>query len=96
MPQNLPTISPEKMSRFAAVHAIVGQIVLHAIELGVELESLSLQEMQKFAPEIEEDVFEAILIDQTLNSKNAIGGTSPSKVAEALLDAKNYLKELEN
>ncbi len=76
---------------FRRAHEIVGQIVLHAIDLCVELDELLLSEMQKFAPEIDEDIFNALSIEQTLNSKNAIGGTSREQVNEALREAREYL-----
>lgn len=79
---------------FRRAHEIVGQIVLHAIDLGFELEELSLSEMQRFAPEIGEDVFDALSIEKTLNSKNATGGTSREKVGEALSEAREYLNNL--
>jgi argininosuccinate lyase len=76
---------------FRRAHEIVGQIVLHSIDLGFELDELSLSEMQRFSPEISEDVFEALSIEQTLNSKNATGGTSKEKISEALREAREYL-----
>jgi argininosuccinate lyase / amino-acid N-acetyltransferase len=79
---------------FRRSHEIVGQMVLHAIDLGCELEELSLNEMQKFAPEIEMDVFDKMSLEQTLNSKDAIGGTSHRRVDEALTEASNYLSNL--
>ena len=81
---------------FRRAHEIVGQIVLHAIDLGFELEEFSLSEMQRFAPEISEDVFDALSIEKTLNSKNAIGGTSKEKVGEALSEAREYLNNFKD
>ncbi len=81
---------------FRRAHEIVGQIVLHAIDLGFELEELSLQEMQRFAPEVREDVFEVLSIEKTLDSKNATGGTSPEQVEKALLEARAYLFNLKD
>ena len=52
--------------------------------------------MQRFAPEIKEDVFEALAIEQTLNSKNTTGGTSPEQVEKALLEARAYLFDLKD
>ncbi|MEZ5425064.1 MAG: argininosuccinate lyase [Pyrinomonadaceae bacterium] len=77
---------------FRTAHETVGQIVLRAIELGVELEELSLDEMQKLGPEIEPDVFEAISLEQTLGSKNAAGGTSHQQVEAALAEAREFLE----
>jgi len=79
---------------FRAAHDFAGQIVLRAIEAKVELNGLSLKELQKFSSLIEADVFEALSLEQTLKSKNAIGGTSPGQVEKALQKAKLYLREL--
>jgi argininosuccinate lyase len=78
---------------FRRAHEIVGQIVLFGIQKGVELEELSIESMQTFAPEIEEDVFEKLSLEQTLNSKSAIGGTSNGTVNEALNEARTYLAD---
>jgi argininosuccinate lyase len=73
---------------FRSAHEIAGKIVLRAIELNAELNELSLNEMQKYSPEIDADVFDALSLEQTLKTKNAIGGTSPEQVQKALQKAK--------
>lgn len=78
---------------FRTAHEIAGQIVLRAIELGVELDELSLEEMQNFSDKISEDVFASLSLEKTLKAKNTNGGTSPEKVADALKEAENYLSE---
>lgn len=78
---------------FRAAHDAVGRLVLMAIEQGKELNELLLDEMRSISPEIGEDVFDSLGLDQTLASKSAIGGTSPIRVAEALRSARNYLEE---
>jgi len=75
---------------FRAAHEITGQIVLQAIEENVELNELSLDELQKYSPMIDSDVFEALSLEQTLNTKNAIGGTSAEQVKKALEMAKLF------
>ena len=72
------------------------QIVLYAVSKNKELNELSLQEMRKFSEIIEKDVFEHLSLEQTLASKNQIGGTSPEKVLEALEHAKESLDREEN
>ena len=76
---------------FRTAHDTVGKLVLMGIEQGKELGELSLDEMKQIAPNIEEDVFTALDLDQTLSSKSSIGGTSPDRVREALDSAKTYL-----
>jgi argininosuccinate lyase len=77
---------------FRTAHDLTGKIVLHAIAAGKELNEMSLSEMQNFSANIERDVFEALSIEQTLASKNQIGGTAPERVFEALEKAKQSLK----
>jgi len=76
---------------FRTAHEAVGRAVLFGIESGNELHELSLTELRKFSPKIEQDVFKALSLDQTLASKIAIGGTSPKRVAEALKKAKKSI-----
>jgi len=77
---------------FKIAHDAVEQIVLYAISKNKELDELSLAEMQKFSEIIEKDVFENLSLEQTLASKNQIGGTSPERVFEALENAKESLE----
>lgn len=77
---------------FRTAHDAVGRIVLFAISVDKELNELSLADFQKFSDAIEEDVFDALSLENTLSSKNQIGGTSPERVFEALDEAKRNLE----
>jgi argininosuccinate lyase len=83
----------KKSVPFRTAHDIVGKAVLFGIENGKELDELSLTELRKFSKKIDRDVFDALSLEKTLASKNAIGGTSPKRVAAALKKAKNSLKK---
>jgi argininosuccinate lyase len=74
---------------FRAAHEIVGKIVMRAIELKQELQDLSLDDFQKFSSLIERDVYEALSLESTLNSKSQIGGTARQRVDSALATARN-------
>ena len=76
---------------FREAHETVGRIVLHAIERGVELQELKLEDLLSFAESIEEDVYEALSLEQTLTTKSQAGGTSRERVAEALIFARESL-----
>lgn len=78
---------------FRDAHEIAGRIVLRAIEMKVELNDLELSEMHKFSTKIEADVYDALSLEQTLKTKNAIGGTAPEQVEKALRKAKSFLKK---
>jgi argininosuccinate lyase len=79
---------------FREAHDAVGRIVLRAIELGAELDHLSLEEMRAVSSLIEEDVYEALSLERTLASKSQPGGTAPERVAEALAQARLTLKDV--
>jgi argininosuccinate lyase len=81
----------KKAVPFRDAHEIAGKIVLRAIELKVELDELELSEMQKYFPKIEADIYAALSVEQTLETKNVIGGTAPVQVKKAIRKAKLYL-----
>lgn len=76
---------------FREAHEIVGRVVLHAINLGVELQELPLSELRQFSNLIDDLVFSALTLEQTLATKSQFGGTSRARVAEALAQARARL-----
>ncbi len=77
---------------FRTAHDAVGKVVLLGLEHGKELNELTVGEMRSVVPEIDDGVFEALSLEQTLASKSTVGGTSPDRVFEALENAKNELR----
>ena len=73
----------------------VREIVSYAVSQGKNLEDLSLEEFKKFSEHVSGDVFQSLSLEQTLASKNQIGGTSPERVFEALEAAKENLEREE-
>jgi argininosuccinate lyase len=73
---------------FRDAHELAGKIVLRAIDEGVELNALDLSEMQKYSPKIEADVYDALSLRKTLETKNTTGGTAPKQVKKALRKAR--------
>ena len=78
---------------FREAHEIVGSLVLHAIERGLELQDLKIEEMRSFTAMIDDDVYEALSLEQTLATKSRPGGTSRERVAEALIAARETIKQ---
>ncbi|MBK6750044.1 MAG: argininosuccinate lyase [Pyrinomonadaceae bacterium] len=77
---------------FRTAHEIVGNAVLYAIGEGKELHELRIDQLREFSPMIDADVMDALSLDAALAAKTTSGGTSPSRVAEALEAAKKYLE----
>jgi argininosuccinate lyase len=76
---------------FREAHEVTGRVVLRALERGVELNDLSLDELRAFSPLIEQDVYDALALAQTLDTKAQRGGTAPARVREALAAARTRL-----
>jgi argininosuccinate lyase len=75
---------------FREAHGISGKAVRVATEKGVSLDQLSLDEWQAIGPFDADvkDVFDPI---KSVESRNAVGGTSPQSVKEQIQKAKFYL-----
>jgi argininosuccinate lyase len=78
---------------FRDAHEVVGKVVRRAIELGTELEQLSLSELQSFSTLFTGDVHIALSLEQTLKSKSQTGGTSPEMVAATIAAARKSLTD---
>lgn len=78
---------------FREAHENVGRIVMRAIERGVELQAMTLDELQSMSELIDPDAFAALSLDQTLDTKSQVGGTAPLRVNEALAAARESLSD---
>jgi argininosuccinate lyase len=66
---------------------------MHALANGKELQKLTIEELRRFSPSFDDDVYEALSVESTLKTKSVIGGTSPDQVAEALGLARHSLAD---
>ncbi len=69
---------------FRDAHEIVGSTVHYAIEQNKPLSELSLQELQSFGDMIEEDVYDVLSLEGSVQARNHFGGTAPERVKEAV------------
>lgn len=76
---------------FREAHEVVGRAVVRAIDLKLELEQLSLAELQSISALFEADVYNLLSLDATLSAKGSFGGTSPTQVIKALSEARSSL-----
>ena len=65
---------------FRDAHEAVGKTVAFAIDNSKDLSECTLKELQKFEPRIEEDVFEVLTLEGSINARNITGGTAPEQV----------------
>jgi argininosuccinate lyase len=83
----------EKGVPFREAHHIVGEAVRYCIEQGKSLTALSLEEFQRFYPDMDESVFNALDIVTILARRSQPGATSPVQVRAALKAARARLSE---
>jgi argininosuccinate lyase len=79
---------------FRTAHEKIGNAVRFAIEKGVELGDLSLDELRQFGAEFEADFFAAVTLQATLDCHDVIGGTARNRVQEALAAASERINAL--
>ena len=65
---------------FRDAHEVVGNAVAFAIGQDKDLSACTLAELQQFNASIEDDVFEVLTLEGSLNSRNITGGTAPEQV----------------
>jgi len=81
---------------FREAHHIVGEVVLAAIEKGCPLEDLTISQLQEFSDQIEQDVYQHLSIESTLDKREALGGTSRTQVEKALANIQSGNEEILN
>jgi len=77
---------------FRDAHEVVGKAVAFGLEEGKDLSEMSLEELQNFSRDIENDVFTVLTLEGSLNARDHIGGTAPAQVRKAIKNAKKSLK----
>jgi argininosuccinate lyase len=73
---------------FRDAHHVTGAVVKMAEDKDVELEGLSLEDLQSIELRITRDVFDVLSVENSLKSRTSIGGTAPSNVVAACADAR--------
>jgi argininosuccinate lyase len=73
---------------FRDAHEIVGKAVRYCIENEMDIPELSLAEWQIFSGRIEDDIFDAITLEASVNARKATGGTALERVKAEIARAK--------
>ena len=77
---------------FRQAHHATGALVGKAAAKGVDLDKLSLEEMQAIEPSITRGVYKVLTVEASVAARKSYGGTAPANVARAVKDArKRYL-----
>ena len=78
---------------FRDAHEIVGRAVRFGIDNDRDLSAMSLQELQAFSVEIDDDVFAVLRLDGSMAARNHPGGTAPEQVRKAVNAARQRLQQ---
>jgi argininosuccinate lyase len=73
---------------FRQAHHVTGTLVGKAAAKGVDLDKLSLAEMQSVEPRITRGVYRVLTVEASVAARKNIGGTAPANVARAVKAAR--------
>ena len=76
---------------FRDAHEVVGKSVAYGIAQKKDLSELSLAELQQFSATIQQDVYQVLSLEGSVNARNHIGGTAPNQVKAAIARARKLL-----
>ena len=85
----------KKQIPFRDAHEIVGKTVAYAVSKKQDLDELSMKDFKSFSSLIEEDIFDFLNVEGSVNSKQTSGGTSYEQVKIQIRKAKKIIKEYE-
>jgi argininosuccinate lyase len=78
---------------FRDAHEAVAQAVREAERSGRDLSQLSLDELRRFSPRIDADVFGVLTLEGSVASRDHSGGTAPARVRAAIEAARRDLAD---
>ena len=73
---------------FRQAHHVTGALVAKAADKGVDLDGLTLKEMQSVEPRIDRGVYKVLTVEASVAARKSYGGTAPANVARAAKDAR--------
>jgi len=77
---------------FRDAHEIVGKAVAFGVAQKRDLSEMTLDELRAFSDQIDEDVFDVLSLDGSLNARNHYGATAPAQVRAAVERARERIK----
>ncbi len=79
---------------FRSSHEIIGKMVLYCIQNQKSLEQLSMEEFKSFSPLIEDDVYQAISLEECVAGRKLPGGPARESVMAQIEKGRSFLKSL--
>jgi argininosuccinate lyase len=69
---------------FRDAHEITGKTVAYCLEKGINLEELTLKELNNISPNFDSKVFEYISLENSVDRKNVYGGTARNQIKKQI------------
>ena len=63
-------------------HGLVGRLVRKALDRGVRLSDLALEDFQEVHPDLDENVYDVLGVEKTVAAMASYGSTAPVQVRE--------------
>jgi argininosuccinate lyase len=79
---------------FRDAHEAVAHAVRTAADAGKDLSDLSLDELRRFSPLIDDDIYQVLTPEGSVASRDHVGGTAPAQVRAAVARARARLSGL--
>jgi len=76
---------------FREAHEASGRAVAHCLKKGLDLQDLSLEDLQRFAPETGSDVLEWLSVEGSVARRKSFGGTALERVRARLSEIEKTL-----
>jgi argininosuccinate lyase len=73
---------------FRQAHEVVGKTVRYCIEQGKDIPELSVEEFRRFSDLIEEDIYDFVTLEASVNARTATGGTARCAVEREIARAR--------
>ena len=73
-----------KKMAFSQAHSVVGKIVSHSVAKGRKISAMPIEELKKFAPEFDKDLYKIFEPQRSVMSKKSMGSTNPLLVRQQI------------
>ena len=78
---------------FRDAHGIIGRIVLYCIDKQIPIDDMSLEELKKFSPVFEKDIYDAISMETCVNKRLTIGAPGEEAMKQVIAVEETYLAD---
>ena len=79
---------------FRDAHGIVGQLVLYCLDKNISLLDMTLEEYKSISPVFEDDIYQAISLEECVSKRNTIGAPGQEAMTKVIAINEAYLASL--